>query len=355
MLEVTLEVLENVGIKPLTLVSGPGFHLVWAIPRRSKAYSRLMAMGRIPARLKARYSEARGPDGSSLDAGLTSAFAGLGLLMEFLWHRVHAEARNRCSIPIQPVAIEVGPGPHDLEIISFDLSECGDPLHTRHVRIPFSAYLKPKQLEWALGESEAERLLPIFEIPLAGMSLSQAITVARDPKAVLALAENTSVRIPESSGGMEVLLDKYQGSELAVFHTRFYGEAGDEKQASEPPPSCVQFVLEHPNDWLLKPAALQHVVRTLTALGWSPYSIAQRICSAYCSDCAWGDIWTRLEPSGRAIFYTRLFAGMIATGIDKLIDFNCVSHQEKGYCLIAGCSSNLLRYRDTLMKTRRTQ
>jgi hypothetical protein len=115
----------------------------------------------------------------------------------------------------------------------------------------------------------------------------------------------------------------------------------------------VRFVLDHPNDWLLKPAALQHVVRVLTALGWSPSAIARRICHSYFQDCNWGDTWERLDPCNRAIFYTRLFAGMIATGLDKLIDFNCVSHQEKGYCMIPECSSNLIWYRDMLLGRRK--
>lgn len=98
---------------------------------------------------------------------------------------------------------------------------------------------------------------------------------------------------------------------------------------------------------------LQHVARVLMALDWSPASISQLICTSYLKDCDWGDIWGRLDPYNRAIFYTRLFAGMIVTGTDKLIDFNCVSHQEKGYCMIPECRSNLITYRDMLLKERR--
>ncbi len=89
------------------------------------------------------------------------------------------------------------------------------------------------------------------------------------------------------------------------------------------------------------------------ALGWSPFDIVQRICRAYSNDCGWGDTWDRLDPCNRATFYTRLFAGMITTGIDQLIDFNCVSHQEKGYCMIPECSSDLILYRDMLVEKRK--
>lgn len=114
----------------------------------------------------------------------------------------------------------------------------------------------------------------------------------------------------------------------------------------------MEWFLEHPNDWLLKPAILQHVVRVLTALDWTPSSICQLIWASYSSDCDWGGTWARLDAANRAVFYARLFMGMIATGSDKLIDMNCVSQQEKGHCIIPDCSSNLVRYRDMLLNRR---
>jgi hypothetical protein len=117
-------------------------------------------------------------------------------------------------------------------------------------------------------------------------------------------------------------------------------------------PPCVEWLLEHPNDWLLRPAAIQHVVRVLTALDWTPASISQRISANYDCDAGWGDLWVRLDPCNRAVFYTRLFSGMIATGADKLIDLNCVSHKEKGYCMIPDCCSNLVQFRNTLLERR---
>lgn len=279
--------------------------------------------------------------------------------MEFVGHRVLAATINTCPLPVQLAAIEVGPGARGREIISFDISEYGDPLHTRHLRIPFSAYLKPRQLEWMLGEAEVRRLLPIFEIPLAGLNPAEAITAMRDPDAVLEIAGNASVAIPDESEPMQSLLDEYQHSELAAFHDRFLREL---REDGLPPdwsvrireaPLCAQFLVEHPNDWLLKPAALQHLARVLTSLNWSPVSISQLIFAIYSKDGDWGNTWARLDPNNRAIFYTRLFTGMIATGIDRLIDFNCVSHQEKGYCTSPICSSNLTKYRDILLKKRR--
>ena len=353
-LDATLQTLAKAGIAPLILVSGRGFHLLWAIRRNSKAFSRLVGLGHVPLSLRAKYMQPCTPDETRVDPELGAAFSGHGLVMEFVGHRVLAASMQTCMLAVQPAAIEVGPGTFGREIISFDLSEYGDALHTRHIRIPFSAYMKPRQLEWMLGEAEVRRLLPIFEIPLSDMSPAQVIAAMRDPDKVLEIARHVSVQIPDQSEPTENLLQEYQQSDLAEFHEQFYCQTRQEVPPSgDLGPACVQFLLEHPNDWLLKPAALQHVVRVLMALCWSPSAIAQRICGSYSKDCDWGDTWERLDPCSRSIFYTRLFAGMIVTGLDKLIDFNCVSHQEKGYCILPECSSNLILYRDILLERSR--
>ena len=357
--DAALQVLGQAGLAPLALVSGRGFHLVWATNRNSPAFHRLARLGHVPPSLEARYAQVRSPAGAAVDADLGRAYAGLSLLLEFAGHRVLAASAANCPVPVQITSIEVGPGIHGREIVSFDLSEYGDPLDTRHIRLPFSAYLKPRRLEWALGEEGVRALLPIFEIPLAGLSLGQAIKVARDPEQVLELAHSFfPTHIPDQSESMERLLDEYEASELAEFHREFYSEPWDQVQnlsnalsISDVPP-CVTWLVDHPNDWLLKPAAMQHLARVLTAVGWRPRAIAQLIHSCYERDCSWGLAWERLDPFNRAIFYTRLFTGMIATGVDKLIDLNCVSHRDKGYCMVPECRSNLVSYRNLLLERR---
>jgi len=348
-LDATLRILGAAGIHPLVLVSGRGFHLVWSVRRDSLAFDQMAALGHVPASLEARYAGPCAPDGSNVEPELGRAFCGLGLVMEYVGHRVLAASAKTAQLPVKPAAIEVGSVTHGREIISFDLSEYGDPFHTRHVRVPFSAYLKPRQMEWALGADQVRRLLPIFEIPLGNADPREAISRMRNPDAVRDLARGMSVQIPDSSKPMQLLLDEYQHSELGEFHRRFYAGAWCESRSTVPEPACLEYIFDHPNDWLLRPAALQHVVRVLVALGWSAPSIARRICASYSQDHEWGATWIRLEPCNRAIFYTRLFAGMIAAGLDRLIDFNCVSHREKGLCTIPDCSSNLLAYRDLLL------
>lgn len=352
-LDAMLGILSQAGIHPLTLVSGRGYHLVWSCRRESAAFGRLAALGRVPATLQARYACVRSPGGLRVDSDSGRAFAGLGLLMEYLWQRVFEAAGPKCRMPLQPAAIEVGPQDRGREIISFDLSEYGDPLDTRRIRIPFSVYLKPRQFEWLLGEEGVRDLLPIFEIPLAGLTPAQAIAAARDPERTRELAREASVRIPDASVETDGLIDAYQRSPLAAFHDQFYSELDSPPRVLPGAPKCVEWLFRSPNDWLLKPAALQHVVRVLTALGCNTAGIVASIHAAYLKDCEWGDIWTRLDPYNRAIFYTRLFQGMIVTGSDRLIDLNCVSHKEKGFCMIPQCGVNLADYREMLRARRR--
>lgn len=358
-MDAAIAILARAGLDPLILVSGRGFHLLWSVARNSPVFARLARPGRVPPSLEARYFQVISPSGAGIETSLGRAYAGLGLVIEFLGHGVLKASAKACPIPVQMTAIEVGPGPCGREIVSFDLSEYGDPLHCRHIRLPFSAYLKPRQLEWALGEAGVRRLLPIFEIPLAGMTMREAIEVSRDPDAAVRLSRRVCASIPDRSGPMEALVDAYEASELAAFHNEFYREFWQPVSLEQTfqtipgAPPCLSWLLDHPNDWLLRPAALQFVARILTALDWTPGAIAGLIGACYGRDSVWGGQWERLDPVSRAIFYTRLFTGMLATGIDRAIDLNCVSHREKGYCMIADCGANLAPYRELLLAGRK--
>lgn len=354
-IDAMLRTLRWVGIDPLILVTGRGFHLVWSVDRESTAFRRLAHLGHVNASLSARYAQALDPSGAAIPPELGHAYAGLGMIAEFIGHRVLAQAAAKSAIPVEMTAIEVGPGAAGREIVSFDISEYGDPLHLRHIRVPFSAYLKPQRLEnnreWAVG------LLPIFEIPLDSLTFEEAAKVARSPDAAVQLSHKLHTSIPDYSGPMEALLDEYESSALAIFHRDFYGDppalaAAEVFTRISGAPPCLNWLLEHPNDWLLRPAALQFVARVLMALNWHPRLIAHLIAGCYEKDLDWGDQWVRLDPLNRAMFYTRLFCGMIATGVDKLIDLNCVSHREKGYCLSSECPANLVPYRDKLLERR---
>jgi hypothetical protein len=355
----SIDVLKGYGISPLQAVGGRGYHLAWAIRRDSRVFKVLSSMGRLPATLARRYAQPHEPMGESVEGDLGRAFAGLGMLLEFVGHQVLATACPRSKLPIEITSIEVGPGAHGREMVSFDLSEYGDPLDTRHVRIPFSAYLKPRQLAWCIGEDGVRSILPLFAIPVASMSLDQSIATMRNPDEILALSRQVTNLIPDCSDAMEALFEAYSQSELAQFHEWFYSVPFEQSDASakdavaitEMPP-CASWPLDQLGDLLLKPAFVQHLARVLYALGWHPCDVAAFIDRKFRAGPSLRDFWIAEDPANRAIFYTRLFTGLIAMHRDELIDCNCVSHREKGYCFVPDCSSNLVVYREAALARR---
>jgi hypothetical protein len=350
------------GIKPLPLLSGRGYHFVWAIRRNSKAFERLAKLGRVPESLKAAYAKPQPPTGEVIEPALGVAFAGLGILMEYLGHLVLEAAASSCALPIQMMAIEVGPREHGREIVSFDLSEYGDPLVMRSISIPFSAYLKPHRQRPTLGDQLVDEMMPMYLTPLKSLDEREGIAVRQSPERLVQLARLSSTRIPDYSRAMERLIDAYQGSALAKFHRWFYSQEEDPPEAwpatydrmpLEVLPPCARTILGAPNDLLLKPAAIQLVVRVMLALGWHPRHIAGLIRSKYERDYHWGDRWEFFDPATRAEFYTRLFAGLVATGRDELVDLNNQSNKEKGYCFREICGYNLESFKHSLLERKR--
>jgi hypothetical protein len=354
-IDAALGVLNENGIKPLHLVSGKGHHLVWAVGQKTTAFDRLAKLGQIPASLAALYQSDCYGLGRELSSRLAGAFAGAGMLLEFVAHRILIRSMSRCCVPVQITAIEVGPGPKGREIVSLDISEYGDPLYARRIRIPFSAYLKTRRLSWCLNETSERILRPLFGIPLAEMRINEALQVMRDPDAVMDLGTRVSTQIPDQSESCLSLLDIYERSDLAAFHRSFYSDPAPKITGAECKgiddsalPPCTRCILDNPNDWLLKPVGVQHVTRMLLALGWGTRDIVDAVRERFEADAVWGDSWIDRDRTYRALFYVRLFAGLIAVGLDQLIDLNCVSHKEKGYCPGASCSYNLADYQKML-------
>ena len=125
--------------------------------------------------------------------------------------------------PVEITAVHVGPDvtPHR-EIISIDISEYGDPLHTRMVPMPFTHYLKP----WVSGLARSlgiEGEIPSFRtIPLHEIDIRQAIKVRQVDEDVRDLARRACVRIPGQAPGTGRLLEDYLRSPLRRFHEYFY-------------------------------------------------------------------------------------------------------------------------------------
>lgn len=352
------KILLTFGIAPLHQLTGRGHHFVWSIDRHSTAYGRLASLGHVSEGMQQMYAQPHPPNGHRIEADQARAFAGLGLMMEYLGHLIQQEALPLSEIPVQLTDVEVGCGERGRESVAIDISEYADPLHIRVIRMPFSAYLKPQGMGGAIGDDVLQTIPLIFQVPLFEMSESEAIEVSRSADRAADLASRASVHIPDHSRPMEAVLDRYRASPLAEFHQWFYSHEHHppeawpdtyDRIAMDGLPVCVRTILEHPNDLLLKPAAIQLVVRVLMALDWHPRHIAGLIRSKYERNFNWGNRWYRYDAACRADAYTRLFAGQIMTHADRLIDFNCVSNREKGYCGQRDCGHNLADYRDLLL------
>jgi hypothetical protein len=311
------------GIHPLHLYTGRGHHLVWAVDRRSGAFRRLAGLGRIPPPLAARYAGAHPPTGEALDPLMARAFAGLGLVMEYLGHRIRDHAMEESAIPVELSELALGWRTRGLELVVVDLSEYGDPLPSRHIPVPFSPYLKHLRMAHLYGQHVGRATGPLAILPDPGLPEREILTLRKEAAAVEDLARRVATRIPESSPGMDGLLGAYSASELAAFHRYYYAE---EQHAPERWPdtydrTCLDALppeaaaaLRTPNDLLLKPSGLYKVVQALSERGWHPRHIAGLVRSRYERDHGWGWRWHRDSATARADHYVRLFAGMLELG-----------------------------------------
>lgn len=349
------------GVQPLHLITGQGHHFVWRIRRSSEVARRISALSPAPEMVKACMDRVPQLLVGKIVSSDQAAFAATALLIEFVAHRVKQKAARLSSLPVEITAVHVGPcSTSQREMISIDISEYGDPLHTRMIRMPFTNYRKP----WVTGLARRlgiEKEIPaIRSIPLHEMDFRQALKVRQVDRDVQELAHRACARIPLQEEGTSHLLDSYLASRLRRFHEYYYSTTHDPKERwpetyDRTPlgvlPHCVQHVLEHPNDLLLKPAGMQLVTRCLLAQGWHPRHIAGLIRSKFENPAhGWGIHWEDYEAGTRADFYTRLFAGLHLTGLDRLVDFNCTSTREKGFCFLpSGGACNLEPSRLTLL------
>ena len=338
--------LAEFGLDALHLLTGRGHHYVWKIGRRSAAFAALTRLATLSDGLRAAYAAPQPPAGKVVGELAGAAWSGLGKVMEYLGHRILA-ASTDSPVPVQLTAVVVGPGAHGREIVAVDLSEYADPLHKRAIRLPFTAYLKAERYGWV---PPPPAVLPrLIAIPDPGDE-EEGIRIMRDPDLAAAFARHCRTTIPDSSRAMADLIAAYEKSELADFHRRF------ESQEADPPehwgatydridlgslPACAGRILEHPNDLLLQPGAIQLLVRVLLAQGWHPRHIAGLIRSKYERPFGWLADFHFHDATIRAEVYTRIFAGLIAVGNDQMVDFNCTSTQEKYLCPGTGCPWNL--------------
>jgi len=358
-LQATRRVLHDAGVHTLTLMTGRGYHFTGRIPIEDAVVDRLA--GLAPATPGWWPVDARAPEWLKrpMEERLARAFTGLGLVNEFFGQQIVGRVASVSPIPVVFNGTVVGSGVSGRECVSIDLSAAGDPLDVRHLRVAFGAYQRHRFRDDIYGLRTATRVPPLAALPRHGDSTWRRLAEGRDLASAARLAPLTRARLPLASLGLDRAIDEYLESALAPIHRAFYERPPLEPAARhaliarlDPGalPPCVAASLERPNDLLLQPAHLQHVTRYFLGAGWHPRTIAELVLSRYDADFGWGDRWRRLDARTRAEFDVRVFAALVASGLDGALDFNCRSAQEKDLCPASACPHDLRVDRDRLLK-----
>lgn len=335
------KILLDHGIAPLHVLSGRGHHFVWKINRNSAAFGKLSSIGRLPPHVELRYSSPQIPSNKPIERDLGFAFSGLGLVMEYVALLVKDLAEKETQIPVDISAVEVPPQKRGREMVSLDITEYGDLLNTRMVRIPFSTYLKPWKNGCAIKDEIKSKIPQMVAVPLFEMGTREGIGFMRDLKKAAELASRAPIQIPDQSSQMLDLIRSYEQSQIAQYHDWYYSEDHEppemwprtyDRTPLELMPPCTRFILQNPNDLLLKPAGIRQVVRVLLSLGWHPRHIAGLIRSKFERNYGWGREWYFYDAATRADFYTRVFSVMIISGRDRLDTFDCTPVKGMQYC-----------------------
>ena len=342
-------VLRRLGIAAFTVMTGRGYHFVGRLPLDTALVDALAALVPEPPTWLAGH-ERRRPSG--VDATMTAhharAAAGLGMLVEYLAHLALRLVRGTV-VPVVFNGTVVGHGVRGRECVSLDFSHVGDPLDVRMIRVPFGPYQWHRFRPDIFGPAAAA-LPPLTALPRHRRSLTSMLMTGRDLATGRRLAATLPARIPDVSRGVARLLARYRESRLAVFHATFNLEQSAARPVDLDVPPCVGRAFDRPNDLLLKPEHIQHVVRALMSRGWSARQIADAVAERYGADFGWGARWTRMDLRTRADFDVRVFAGLIVAGLDQMIDFNCVSAREKDVCPRTGCPFDLRVDRERLLR-----
>lgn len=349
------------GIVSLHLISGRGHHFIWRITPDSPAFMELESMGHLLPALRAHYSRPR-PFGEMVEEPMARAHNGLGLLMEFIALEIKKRASPHIMIPVDITAQHVTPSLHGRELISIDISEYGDPLNSRFIRVPFGVYLKPSQQREIIGEEYVERLPMMIMIPALLLDHVQRLEYMTDPQRARKLAESCHTSIPVQNEGTAKLLELYQNSTLRPVHGWYYLQEPHSPSAWPQTydqldrgvfPCCVRKIVEHPNDLLLKPSGMKPVILTLLGMGWHPRHIAGFLTSIFERDHGWGQVWIGYVPALRADFYTRLICSQAMLDPSALATFSCEYMRRAHFCLQDDGTEHLKDYQHSILDRKR--
>ncbi|MCX6357529.1 MAG: hypothetical protein NT045_06620, partial [Candidatus Aureabacteria bacterium] len=247
------------------------------------------------------------------------------------------------------------------EGMNLDITQYGDPLFMRTIRTSFSTHQKHKVYVGRVGEETARELPVYITLPRGALTSEALYELRKDLRRAAEYAGTCSSLIPDGARGWNAVIDDYLSSPLSAFHARF------DSIEQEPPdqwqhtywkldlkslPPCAANAIRNANPGLLMPTTIQTICRVLYGRGWHPKHIGGLIRSYYEQNLNWGIDWIKYHAETRANFWARVYCGLIETGLDSLVDFNCVSHAEKGFCPSPWCGFNLRDFRDAILAKR---
>lgn len=343
-------VLDRWGLEARAVMTGRGYHFTGVIPLEHGVVDALARLTPATPSWWPSHDRRRPDWAMPMTERQARAHAGLGMLVEYAAGLIHDRAAPASPVPVTLNGTVVGPGVRGREAVSIDVSHFGDPLDVRQFRVCFGAYQWHRRRPDIFGQ--AADLPALVAMPRSARSLLSTLREGRDVKTARRRARLADGHLPDVSEGVARLLSEYLDSPLRDVHRRFYEDTAREGPPLDAAPPCVTRSLAWPNDLLLKPEHIQHLVRWGLAAGATARQMAEVVVAAYESDHDWGDRWTRLDARTRGEFDVRVFAGLIETGRDELVDFNCVSAQEKDVCPRVGCPHDLRVDRDRLLERR---
>ncbi|MCX6358094.1 MAG: hypothetical protein NT045_09545, partial [Candidatus Aureabacteria bacterium] len=346
------EIYARYGIQPMVLMTGQGYHFSFQIQSGTKTDLTLESLGKTIDSLEGKYRVTVNKRHRKVSLRHGRSFDGMGRVMEFLAHEIIRAAAT--PLPMMMTDVAVGRTRGGREAVSLDLSCFGDPIYMRDLRCAFSTHQKHKVQRYKVGDGIAEGTPVQVAIPRGKLSLDECLGLRRHFRHTADYARSTYCFIPDFTVNLKKVIEDYQKSKLCRFHQWFDSEQQDPWTEWDRTyrsfdirvlPPCIQHSLRVPNDNLLKPTNLQTLTRCLLALGWHPQHIAGLVRSKWEGNYGWGpNQWEHFDAGSRSAFYVRIFSGLIASGVDKMVDHNCVSHLEKGFCWQPNCGYSLGMY-----------
>ncbi|MCX6349940.1 MAG: hypothetical protein NTV79_10655 [Candidatus Aureabacteria bacterium] len=349
-------------IPHLNDTTASGYHFISRVPFSSPVHARLEKIGPLEKSLAEKYALVPGGDNKRkrpVPERDGKGYSAIGRLMEFLSHQVIRETRAESPLAITISDTARGRTVRGREGMNLDITQYGDPLFMRTIRMSFSTHQKHKIYVEKVGV-ETARGLPFFAtVPRNSLSYEELYEIRRHLTTAADYAAGVCSEIPDAAIGWGKVLDDYLVSPLFAFHHDF------DAMESEPParwpetywrldlnalPHCVANALRNPTWGLTVPTSLQLICRYFMSRGWHPKHVGGLIRSHYEQNRGWAIDWNKYHPETRANFWARIYCGLIATGVDTLEDLNCISHAEKGFCPAPWCGYNLNDCREALLK-----